>query len=242
MKILAIDTTSGACSVALYDHGEVREVFVRAERDHTRRLLPMVEQILAEGQTSLSQVDTLAVSRGPGSFTGLRIAISCVQGLAFSADKPVVPVSSLAALACGAVRENPAWATQSAPVLAALDARMQEVYWGLYDAAQPGKALIEDRVSAPEQVVSALVSGKYIAEGDSAAPILAAGPGWSYPQLAELNPQALSLDAAIHAQDIAVLAKDLWVRGEHVSAEALEPAYLRNEITWKKRERIRSAK
>ncbi|MCQ3829580.1 tRNA (adenosine(37)-N6)-threonylcarbamoyltransferase complex dimerization subunit type 1 TsaB [Microbulbifer elongatus] len=242
MKILAIDTTSGACSVALYDQGEVREAFVRAERDHTRRLLPMVDQVLAEGQSSLSQIDALAVSRGPGSFTGLRIAISCVQGLAFAADKPVVPVSSLSALARGAVRENPGWLAEPLPVLAALDARMQEVYWGLYDAAKPGVALIEDRVSAPDQVVSALVTGKYIAPSDPRAPILAAGPGWQYPQLADLNPAQLTLDAAIHAQDIAALAADLWKQGAAVSADALEPAYLRNEITWKKRERIRPAK
>ncbi|WP_406827892.1 tRNA (adenosine(37)-N6)-threonylcarbamoyltransferase complex dimerization subunit type 1 TsaB [Microbulbifer sp. ARAS458-1] len=242
MKILAIDTTSGACSVALYDHGAVREAFVRAERDHTRRLLPMVEQVLAEGQCSLSQIDTMAVSKGPGSFTGLRIAISCVQGLAFSADKPVVPVSSLAALACGAVRENPQWAAESVPVLAALDARMQEVYWGLYDASSPGKPLVDDQVSAPDQVVSTLLAEQYIVESEPCAPLLGAGPGWKYTPLAELNPRALALDAAIHAQDIAVLAADLWGTGVQVSAEALEPAYLRNEITWKKRERIRPLK
>ncbi|MCK7597159.1 tRNA (adenosine(37)-N6)-threonylcarbamoyltransferase complex dimerization subunit type 1 TsaB [Microbulbifer sp. CAU 1566] len=240
MKFLAVDTTSGACSVAFYSDGQVWEQFVKAERDHTRRLLPMVEAVLAEGQSSLSQLDAFAVSRGPGSFTGLRIAISCVQGLAFAADKPVVPVSSLAAMAAGAVRVHPDW--QDAPVLVALDARMQEVYWGLYDTGEPGSALLEDAVSSPEQVVSALRAAGYTLPAGAEASegqFYAAGPGWQYPQLAALNVKALALDSDVHAQDIAVLAADLWQRGEQVAAQDLEPAYLRNEVTWKKRERIR---
>ncbi|MBY6211047.1 tRNA (adenosine(37)-N6)-threonylcarbamoyltransferase complex dimerization subunit type 1 TsaB [Microbulbifer agarilyticus] len=247
LKILAVDTTSGACSVALYDQGQVKEMFVRAERDHTRRLLPMVERVLGESGYSLGQLDSLAVSQGPGSFTGLRIAISCVQGLAFSAGLPVVPVSSLAALALGAVRENPEWSALEMPVLAALDARMQEVYWGLYDVANPGQALLPDQVSSPEQVIASLESAGYatadesdVERGESA--LLAAGPGWSYSELAALNPRALQLDAGIHAQDIAVLAADLWQQGKQVTADTLQPAYLRNEVTWKKRERIRPSK
>nr|WP_100169378.1 tRNA (adenosine(37)-N6)-threonylcarbamoyltransferase complex dimerization subunit type 1 TsaB [Microbulbifer agarilyticus] len=247
MKILAVDTTSGACSVALYDQGQVNEIFVRAERDHTRRLLPMVEQLLGESGYRLAQMDSMAVSQGPGSFTGLRIAISCVQGLAFSADLPVVPVSSLAALALGATRDKPEWSALQKPVLAALDARMNEVYWGLYDAAKPGHALLPDQVSSPEQVIAALQAAGYVATEVSGsecdeAPLLAAGPGWGYPELAALNPRALFMDAGIHAQDIAVLAADLWQQGQAVSADKLQPAYLRNEVTWKKRERIRPAK
>lgn len=239
MKILAIDTTSGACSVALFADGHICEQFFRAERDHTRRLLPMVEAVLAEGHSSLGQMDALAVSQGPGSFTGLRIAISCVQGLAFSADKPVVPVSSLAALALGARRSHPEWG--DAPVLAALDARMQEVYWGLYSPADNTKALLDDAVSTPGQVISSLQAGGYLQAGSGSADgsFYAAGPGWEYPELAALKPLAVSRESAIHAQDIAMLAAELWQRGIQVSAEELEPAYLRNEVTWKKRERIR---
>ncbi|TLM77618.1 tRNA (adenosine(37)-N6)-threonylcarbamoyltransferase complex dimerization subunit type 1 TsaB [Microbulbifer harenosus] len=239
MKILAIDTTSGACSAALYADGRICEQFFRAERDHTRRLLPMVEAVLAEGQSSLTQVDALAVSQGPGSFTGLRIAISCVQGLAFAADKPVVPVSSLAALSRGARRSHPDWG--DAPVLAALDARMQEVYWGLYPPGEGANALLADAVSTPEQVVSSLKSAGFLT-ADTASTncsLYAVGPGWEYPALAALKPLAVSTESAIHAQDIAVLAAELWQRGIQVSAEELEPAYLRNEVTWKKRARIR---
>lgn len=238
MKLLAVDTTSGACSVALYHDGRVCEQFVRAERDHTRRLLPMVESVLAQAESSLTEVDALAVSQGPGSFTGLRIAISCVQGLAFASDKPVVPVSSLAAMAAGAVRVQPDW--RGKPVLAALDARMQEVYWGLYSSERPGEAILKDAVSSPEQVVAILEQGGYLPSSGDQCDFYAAGPGWDYPQLAALRPQGIWEDAAIHAQDIVALAADLWQKGESVAAQDLEPAYLRNEVTWKKRERIRS--
>ncbi|MBB5210004.1 tRNA (adenosine(37)-N6)-threonylcarbamoyltransferase complex dimerization subunit type 1 TsaB [Microbulbifer hydrolyticus] len=246
MKLLAVDTTSGACSVALYQEShhngrkdcQVIEQFVRAERDHTRRLLPMVESVLAQAQCSLAEVDALAVSQGPGSFTGLRIAISCVQGLAFAIDKPVVPVSSLAAMACGAVRTNPDWT--DAPILPALDARMQEVYWGLYSSERPGQALLPDAVAGPEQVISALEEGGFLPAEGGECPFYAAGPGWQYPQLAALAPRSIWTEAAIHAQDIAVLAADRWNNGEFLAAQDLEPAYLRNEVTWKKRERIRN--
>ncbi|MBN8431195.1 tRNA (adenosine(37)-N6)-threonylcarbamoyltransferase complex dimerization subunit type 1 TsaB [Microbulbifer salipaludis] len=237
LKLLAVDTTSGACSVALYQDGAVTEQFVRAERDHTRRLLPMVEAVLADGGCRLADVDALAVSQGPGSFTGLRIAISCVQGLAFAADKPVIPVSSLAAMATGAIRANPDW--QGAPVLPALDARMQEVYWGLYAADCPAEALLPDAVASPEQVVAALEEAGHGPADDHQCNFYAAGPGWQYPSLAALTPLGVWEEAVIHAQDIAVLAAGFWPSGTFVAAQDLEPAYLRNEVTWKKRERIR---
>ncbi|WP_282073042.1 tRNA (adenosine(37)-N6)-threonylcarbamoyltransferase complex dimerization subunit type 1 TsaB, partial [Janibacter hoylei] len=132
VKILALDTTSGACSVALISDGQLIERFVQAERDHTRRLLPMVDEVLAEAGMKLTDLNALAVSQGPGSFTGLRIAISSVQGLAFASGLPVVPVSSLAALALGARRSHPEWG--QSPIVAMLDARMQQVYWGVYSA------------------------------------------------------------------------------------------------------------
>jgi tRNA threonylcarbamoyladenosine biosynthesis protein TsaB len=234
LKILALDTTSAACSVALLCGSEVREHFVRAERDHTRRLLPMVEQILAEAGLTLNQVDALAVSRGPGSFTGLRIAISCVQGLAFAADKPVLPVSSLAALAAGAVRAHPEWL--GFPVIAALDARMQEVYWGIYRADAPNQSLLPEAVQKPDEVIQALRMAKI------SGPFFSAGPGWHYAEFAAVPVAASDQNCAIHARDIAELALPLWQAGAAISAEQLQPKYLRNEVTWQKRQRIRTQK
>jgi len=236
LRILAIDTTSGACSAALYDDGVVCERFFRAERDHTRRLLPMVDEVLVEGGIRLSQLDALAVSRGPGSFTGLRIAISCAQGLAFAADLPVVPVSSLAAMAAGAVRSNPHW--REAPVLSVLDARMQEVYWGVYRSDAPHVSLLPEAVSSPDQVVAAMTEANLAGAGDM--PIYAAGPGLHYESLDRINFNERLPECDIHARDIVELAAGLWADNQCISAAELEPIYLRNEVTWKKRERIRS--
>lgn len=232
MKILALDTTSGSCSVALNDNGRVREQFVAAERDHTRRLLPMVDLVLAEAGLKLAQLDALAVSRGPGSFTGLRIAISSAQGLAFAADLPVVPVSSLAALAAGARRKHPDW--HGGTVVAALDARMHQVYWGAYAAASPSASLLPEAVQDPADAAAA------ISAAGIAGPLYGAGPGWHYAGLSAAPVAATDLECPIHARDIADLALPLARAGEGVTAEQLEPLYLRNEVTWKKRQKIRS--
>nr|WP_255775574.1 tRNA (adenosine(37)-N6)-threonylcarbamoyltransferase complex dimerization subunit type 1 TsaB [Microbulbifer sediminum] len=226
-----MDTTSGSCSVALSDGGLVREQFVAAERDHTRRLLPMVDQVLAGSGLKLGELDALAVSRGPGSFTGLRIAISTAQGLAFAANLPVIPVSSLAALAAGARRMHPEWA--GGTIVAALDARMQQVYWGAYTAASPGEGLLPEAVQNPEEV-AAVVAGAGLAD-----PLYGAGPGWHYAGLSGLPVAAMDLNCPIHAQDIANLAAGSGLAAA-VSAEELEPLYLRDEVTWKKRQKIRS--
>ncbi|SDJ56050.1 tRNA (adenosine(37)-N6)-threonylcarbamoyltransferase complex dimerization subunit type 1 TsaB [Microbulbifer yueqingensis] len=231
MKILALDTTSGSCSVALNDGGRLTEQFVAAERDHTRRLLPMVDRVLAEAGLKLAQLDALAVSRGPGSFTGLRIAISSVQGLAFAAGLPVIPVSSLAALAAGARRKHPEW--HAGTIVAALDARMQQVYWGAYSPAAPAESIVPEAVEDPAEATASLS-----AAGIEGA-LYGAGPGWHYPELAAAPVAAIDLDCPIHARDLAELALPLAQAGKAVSAEQLEPVYLRNEVTWKKRQKIR---
>src|SRR5690554_7950444 len=99
MKLLAIDTATEACSVALLVDGQVFDRYAVIPRLHARQLLPMVQQVLDEAGTGLAAVDAIAFGQGPGAFTGLRIAAGVVQGLAFALDKPVLPVSSLAAIA-----------------------------------------------------------------------------------------------------------------------------------------------
>nr|VFJ96912.1 MAG: tRNA threonylcarbamoyl adenosine modification protein YeaZ [Candidatus Kentron sp. H]VFJ97120.1 MAG: tRNA threonylcarbamoyl adenosine modification protein YeaZ [Candidatus Kentron sp. H]VFK02851.1 MAG: tRNA threonylcarbamoyl adenosine modification protein YeaZ [Candidatus Kentron sp. H] len=138
MKILAIDTATDACSVALHLDGEYWGRHELAPRQHAEILLPRIRELLSEAGLSLNHLDALAFGRGPGAFTGVRIATSVAQGLAFGADLPVVPISSLHALAQGAWRER-----GERNLLAALDARMGEVYWGAYRVAA-AEALLSD--------------------------------------------------------------------------------------------------
>lgn len=118
-RILAIDTATEACSVAVWNQGEIHALFELCPREHTQRILPMVQQVLAESGLALNQLDALAFGRGPGSFTGVRIGIGIAQGLALGADLPMIGVSTLQTMAQGARRVSGA-----ARVLAAIDARM----------------------------------------------------------------------------------------------------------------------
>ena len=125
VKLLAIDTAESACSAALLVDGAVLSRMEQAVRGHSERILPMMQSLLSEAGYSLNDLDALAFGRGPGSFTGLRIAAGVIQGSALGAGLPVVPVSTLQTLAQGAFRMHGA-----RQVLSALDARMAEVYWG----------------------------------------------------------------------------------------------------------------
>jgi tRNA threonylcarbamoyladenosine biosynthesis protein TsaB len=219
LKLLALDTSTEACSAALWLDGEVCERFALG-REHAGRILPMIEELLAEAGIKLGALDAFAFGRGPGSFTGLRIAAGVVQGLAFGADRPVVPVSTLAALARG---------TDAALVLAALDARMHQVYWGAYrrnaeDLMEPVGA---ERVIAPEQ--APLPPG---------AGWIGAGSGWD--RYAEALQARLGSSLAgwrgecyPHARDVAALGAAAFRAGQAVSAEQAIPVYLRDEVAVK---------
>src|SRR5690606_41346453 len=125
--LLALDTATEACSVALLHEGRVLSRYEVAPRLHAQRLLPMVQEVLDEAGIAIAALDAIAFGRGPGAFTGVRIAIGVVQGLAFALDRPVLPVSNLAVLAQRAHRESGA-----SQVAAAIDARMDEIYWGCF--------------------------------------------------------------------------------------------------------------
>ncbi|WAT01981.1 tRNA (adenosine(37)-N6)-threonylcarbamoyltransferase complex dimerization subunit type 1 TsaB [Rouxiella chamberiensis] len=231
-RILAIDTATEACSVALYnsatsaENGETLAHFELCAREHTQRILPMVQQILAEAGLTLNQLDALAFGRGPGSFTGVRIGISIAQGLAFGAELPVLPISTLQTMAQGAYRK-----TGAERVLAAIDARMGEVYWGEYTRESHGvwHGETTEIVIKPEQLAlqESALGGRWAT----------VGTGWqTYPQLVGSASVEL-VDGTIllpQAEDMLPLALDAWERGIRVSADQAEPTYLRNEVTWKK--------
>jgi len=226
-RILAIDTATEACSVALYNQGETLAHFELCAREHTQRILPMVQQILAEAGLSLTQLDALAFGRGPGSFTGVRIGIGMAQGLSLGAQLPLLPVSTLQTMAQGAYR-----LTGADNVLAAIDARMGEVYWGEFSRNAQGVWSGEEteKVIKPEQLLAraAELSGRFAT----------VGTGWeTYPHLLGESPVAELFDGKMllpHAEDMLPLALQLWGNGIRVNPEEAEPTYLRNEVTWKK--------
>lgn len=224
MHLLAFELSTEACSVAVWSDGAVRARHEVAPRRHAELALPWAEALLAEAGLARTQLDAIAVGRGPGAFTGVRLGISIAQGIALALDRPVVPVSTLAVLARGAHDGVPA------RVLAAIDARMHEVYAGAFalDAAGHVIALDAERVAAPDAV--ALPAG---APGD--APWRGVGTGFAAGQgaLAQaLAGQLVVHDAAAlpHAADLAALAAEAYARGGAIAPEAVEPAYLRNQV------------
>lgn len=220
MKILALDTSTEACSVAIWVDGAINERF-KLDR-HSEHILPMVQEVLAEAGLSLTQLDAIAFGRGPGSFTGLRIAAGVVQGLAFGANLPVVPVSSLAVLAQGVGVPR---------VLAAADARMHQVYWGAYARNADGLVELEgaEIVIAPQAVP--------LAEGEG---WVGAGSGWdqySAMLLARLGSRAQEWRKQCYprAGDVARLGAAGFARGEAVPPEKALPVYIRDEVAVKQR-------
>lgn len=221
MRLLTLDTATEACSCALYCDGQVRERSLIAPRRHAELILGMADELLAEAGLTPRHLDAVAFGRGPGSFTGLRIACGVAQGIAFAVDIPVVPVSSLAALAQEAQAESGA-----RHVLTAIDARMGELYWGIYQAGAEGlmQAVGQECVATAE-AVPLPADGKWLGVGSGWAcggevlrarlgPALRSEAAERYPQARALIPLAL-----------AALA-----RGEAVAAEQALPVYLRNQV------------
>ncbi|HLA75288.1 MAG TPA: tRNA (adenosine(37)-N6)-threonylcarbamoyltransferase complex dimerization subunit type 1 TsaB [Gammaproteobacteria bacterium] len=224
MKILALDTSTEACSAALSINGEISERFELAPRGHSQLILPMLNDLLREAGLALAQIDAVAFGCGPGSFTGLRIAAGVTQGIAFGADLPVIPISSLAALAQGAHRE-----TGVANILAAIDARMGEVYWAAYQCTNGLMQLIgdegvfaPDKVPVPESGMWHGIGSGWGAYGDALQHRLSDILGTCH------------ADRYPRARDVALLAADKFSRGQTIGAEQALPVYLRNEVAWKK--------
>ncbi len=230
MKLLAIDTVTEACSVALMYDDEIRECYEVTPRGHSQRVLPMVEELLSQAGLKPAQLDALVMDRGPGSFTGVRIGVSVVQGLAFALDLPVISISSLAALAQAAYREQ-----DSEQVLAVMDARMGEVYWGYYQLNQGRMCLLAD------EAVSAVAEIKR-----QPGQWRAAGSGCQT-YLGELSARAgvrcltyrgsVDDDCYPRASALLELARFDWADKKLLSAELAQPVYLRDKVAKKPKQR-----
>ena len=226
-RLLAVDTSAQRGSVALAVDGEVIVEHSHAPRSHTRMLEPMMERLLAQAGFSLRELDGLAYGRGPGSFTGLRITAGFVQGIAWGLGCPVVPVSSLAAMALSARPEG-----EPGPVASALDARMGEVYWSCYRvlADRTLEVLVEDCLLRPDEAClpSVAENGAWVG----------VGTGWQYRDAMprELVSVMRSIDPVTmpDAADVARLALPELVLGNTVEAAAVQPSYIREDVGWQK--------
>lgn len=218
MKLLALETATEQCSVALWDDARVRLRSEYAPRQHTALLLPMIQALLDESGIARTALDAIAFGRGPGSFTGLRIAAGVAQGLALGLDRPVVPVSTLAALAQG---------TAGTHIIAALDARLGEVYCGLYAREAHGLVRLQGtELLVRPQDVPVPVDGTW----------LGAGSGFArYPEMLAEHLGAVltgtAPDRRPEADTVARLAAAALARGEAVDAALALPVYLRDRVT-----------
>jgi len=226
VKLLALDTSSVACSVALQVEDEVTESHEEQPREHTRLLLPMIRSLLDEAEVEISTLDAIVLGNGPGSFIGMRIAASVSQGLAFGAGLKIVPVSSLAAVAAQVFAEN-----NASEVVVAQDAHMHEVYLGIYRRGADG---------LPEEFMPERLQGPTpIAELDSAfdGSRVAAGFGWQrYPELLAANQGHFATASDVlhpRASHLLRLGAVGLVNGLAVAPQDVVPAYLRQKVAEK---------
>ncbi len=228
MKAIAIETATEACSVALYLDGQVIELHEIVPRKHTERLLPMIQQLLDEAGIALTQLDFITFGRGPGAFTGVRIAASAAQGIALGADLPVVPISTLAILAQGCYENY-----HSTTILSAIDARMGEVYWSIYKPEPTGTGIVD--IAQKEEVID---PAKVTISAELTDNISAVGSAWTtyHKQLTSLCSQPINQydpDIYPHAKHLIKLAVSKFAGGEVVAPELALPVYLRDNVAKK---------
>lgn len=239
-SILAIDTSGELCSIALRNGKQLKKMCIESPRQHSQMLLPLIDTILTEQKVALHELDAIAYGCGPGSFTGLRICLGVVQGLGFSADIPVVPISTLETMAQTVLGQNSLGC--GARILAALDARMNEVYWCLYEVVASSsnselmlKAVTDERVSPAAEVVDSL--SQYPINPDM---LVMAGPGCHYPELSEFPAIRKLLSIVPLAENMLDIACKKMDEGGLFHAEDARPVYLRDNVAWQKRQRIRT--
>lgn len=229
--LLALDASSSACSVALLRRregadDELLSRFELAPREHTRRLLPLVDEVLAEAGLAPSALDAVAYGHGPGSFTGLRIAAGAAQGLAYGLDRPLIGVSTLAALALGGHRRH-----HFRYLVTALDARMGEIYvaaWQCRDGVP--EPLAEETVMPPARL--------RLPAGHADHDWVGVGSGWGLWDAMPAEVQAgigqHLPDVEADAADMVLLAARAFEAGEARPPHEVQPVYLRDQVAWKK--------
>lgn len=231
-NVLVLDTSNQYCSVALQWRGQVRTRHEWSEQKHSQMILPLVRQLLNELEADFAGLDAVVVGVGPGGFTGVRLAVAVAQGLAFSAHKPLLAFSSLAALAVAGLRDR-----SETEVMVAMDARMQQVYWahyrmsseGLHAVVEPSLddvALFVKRLQA--MTTACVVVGNAIEAFDSVAQACARAPL----SVARMTPSAQSAPQAVDFLPLVecVWHEDGWLDGVALSPEQVQPLYVRDKV------------
>ncbi|MBQ74868.1 MAG: tRNA (adenosine(37)-N6)-threonylcarbamoyltransferase complex dimerization subunit type 1 TsaB [Gammaproteobacteria bacterium] len=222
MNLLAIDTTSKTSAVGL-QVGEKRWQSVTApEKFHSRDILPTIVELVDSAGISLGDLDTIVFGKGPGSFTGMRITVGVVQGLAFGLGIPVIPVSSLACLAQGEYRESGATNT-----LVVLSARKEEVYYGAYQIHNACPDLVGEEGVLHASLIPRLENCEWVGVGD----------GWGLRKKLELatgqNMKQVRLEACPQPEDLLDIGAVKLARGETTDAMKALPEYLRENVAKK---------
>ena len=230
MKLLAVETATEACSTALYIDGEITERFSLTANEHTKLILPMIDTLMSEAGLLPQQLDALAFGCGPGSFTGVRIATGVIQGIAFGADLPVVPISTLAAIAQDYFDSNDNMEQHTA--FTAMDARMGEIFWGVYNRDQFGYAALigKEVVTLAEDIAFPDLTG------------IGLGSGWGvYEEILMLRlagkVKHYEVDIRPRARAIARLGARGFELGFAVAVELAMPVYLRDKVAKTEAER-----
>jgi tRNA threonylcarbamoyladenosine biosynthesis protein TsaB len=222
-NILVFDASSSWCSAALNVNGMLYSAAEMQPRKHAQLILPMIEDLCQQGGIKPFELDGIAFGKGPGSFTGLRIAISVAQGLSLATGAKLYGISSLAALAWQGMKQQ-----QVERVVAIMNAHMGEVFYGAYQKSEQGLvAVVEDALAKPEQVDLSKLEQSWVGAGD----------GFQFKQ--ELPPLinelfAIDEDIAPMAESMMDLAMTAWDQGEFTTAELQQPVYLRDTVAWKK--------
>jgi tRNA threonylcarbamoyladenosine biosynthesis protein TsaB len=234
-NILALDTSSDNCSVALWRDQNMFQLCEKAPRSHTQLILPMVEECLAKGNLKVKDLDAVAFGCGPGSFTGIRIATGVAQGLAYGGDTAIHAISNIQAMALQSYLKN-----KSPHVMVAIDARMDEVYWAccrvVEEDGQEGAVLYQvetydvEKVTKPEEV--------YLPAEIGSEPVVGVGSGFDYMERfpSSTIERLSSIDATLRpeADAICELARTEVSNGQAGMLEDAMPSYVRNTVTWKK--------
>jgi tRNA threonylcarbamoyladenosine biosynthesis protein TsaB len=231
MRLLALDTASELCSAALWLEDRLLWRETLAPRAQAALILPMIDALLAEAGTRLADLDAIAFGRGPGAFTGVRLAAGIAQGLGFATGRPLIGISDLMATAAQALELTP----DTQRVLVCQDARMEEVYWGCFERrGQPDGAQLIDLVGVETVAPPADVRLPATWQSEPGAPWVAAGSGFAaYPPLmARLSAGRTAVFPQMQprAREVARLAAGMGL-AQAVPADQALPVYLRDRVT-----------